>query len=85
MFVSRKAVQEYFVETKQNFKEIESALVALGVILDRGRMKTMGADTPFAKAQIKCWMVSTATLGPVLTAITQTATMRQQNAVAAIT
>ena len=85
MFVSRKAVQEYFVETKQNFKEIESALEALGVILDRKRMKTMGADTPFAKAQIRCWMVSTATLGPVLTAITQTATMRQQSAVTAVT
>lgn len=77
LFVSRKELQMYFAETRQNFKAIEKELYDMGVILDRNRMKTLGADTAYAKAQTRCWMINTQTLTPVMTAIVNAAVANQ--------
>lgn len=73
MYITRAAMQEYLLESKQSMKEIESALVKQGVILDRNKLKTMGADTSFTGGQVRCWVVNAALLGPAVNVLVQNA------------
>jgi len=73
IFISRQEIQGYFLETKQSLKEIEQQLVKMGVILDRSKLKVLGADTPFSKGQTRCWVINAATLGPAVNVMVQNA------------
>jgi hypothetical protein len=63
LFVNRAEVSKFCALHNINLKGWEHELTILGVLLDRSRLKTLGADTSFAKGQVRCWMLDAAKLG----------------------
>jgi hypothetical protein len=57
LYVSRTAMNNYCTEVKSNFTKLESELVLLKVIRRRNCYKVLGADTPFAMGQTRCWEI----------------------------
>lgn len=75
IYISRSAILSYLMDNRVSAKEVERELMQSGVLVDKSKLKVLGADTPFAKAQTRCWLVNAACLGPAHVALTQAATM----------
>lgn len=63
LFVNRAEVSKFCATHNINLKGWEHELTIVGVLLDRSRLKTLGADTSFAKGQVRCWMLDATKLG----------------------
>ena len=74
IFVSKAVVGAYCAEKNESIKNWEDQLIAEGVLLDRGKQKTLGADTKLAKGQVRCWVLDANKLGARFTAVIQNAT-----------
>lgn len=57
IFIAQQAFNNYCTEQKANFRTIEAELIQSKVILRRQCYKVLGANTPFAKAQTRCWQI----------------------------
>lgn len=62
IYVAREAFNRYCTESKANFRKIEADLQGLGVITRLNCHKVLGADTPLAMGQTRCWEISMAKL-----------------------
>lgn len=58
VYVSRSAFTKYCSDVKANFNKVESELLAAGIILRKICHKVLGADTPYAVGQTRCWELS---------------------------
>ena len=58
IYVAKPAFQNYCTEVKANFTRIEAELQLAGIILRKHCYKVLGADTPFAIGQSRCWEIS---------------------------
>lgn len=63
IFISKAELGKYCAERNESIRAWEDRLIAAGVLLDRGRQKTLGADTKLAKGQVRCWVVDARQLG----------------------
>jgi hypothetical protein len=63
IYIAKPAVNTYCTEQKANFKKLEAALIQAGVLLRRECYKVLGADTPIAKGQTRCWEIDRTALG----------------------
>lgn len=66
IYVNRTAFNSYCNEVKANFRSIEAELQASNVILRRYAYKVLGADTPFAMGQTRCWEIDRVALSKKL-------------------
>jgi hypothetical protein len=57
LYVSRNALMVYCNEQNANFRKLEDELARRGVVLKRNTHKVLGADTPFATGQTRCWLL----------------------------
>lgn len=62
IYVARTAFNSYCNDIKANFRSIEAELLAAGVILRKDAYKVLGADTPLAMGQTRCWEIDRVTL-----------------------
>lgn len=58
VYVSRAAFTKYCNEVKANFVKVQSELVVAGIILRESCHKVLGAGTPYAVGQTRCWEIS---------------------------
>ena len=68
IFLSRTAMMEYCTEVKTSFRKLEQALEAAGIIVARNLQKVLGADTAYAKGQLRVWKIDASKLSGVATA-----------------
>lgn len=66
IYVSRTAILDYCTEKKANFRKLEQQLLASGALLSRSTQKILGADTPYAKGQTRCWKLIESKLDPAV-------------------
>ncbi len=57
IFLSRSAMMHHCTEARVSFRKIEHALESSNVLIARNVQKILGADTQYAKGQIRCWRV----------------------------
>jgi hypothetical protein len=57
VYISKTAMNAYCTKAKANFGRLENELTACGVIRRRNCYKVLGADTPYAIGQTRCWEV----------------------------
>lgn len=81
LYVSRAAMMEYCTEAKTAFRKLEKDLTSAGVLLHHMKQKVLGADTPYAKGQTRCWELDARMLTPVTAAPTPPAAMAPSNVV----
>jgi hypothetical protein len=81
IFIAKAAVGIYCAEKNESLKHWEDQLVAAGVLLDRSKQKTLGADTKHAKGQVRCWVVDANRLGAQFAANLQQAIAAPSNVV----
>lgn len=55
IYVSRSAIIEYCTEHKANFRKLEQELLRSGALASRNVRKILGADSMYAKGQMRCW------------------------------
>ena len=79
LFVNRQEISKFCAEHNISVKGWESQLALAGVLLDRAKLKTLGADTSFAKGQVRCWMIDAVRLGARFTAAVQQAASNVQS------
>ena len=79
LFVNRQEISKFCAEHNISVKGWENQLITAGVLLDRSKLKTLGADTSFAKGQVRCWMIDTVRLGSRFTVAVQQATSNVQS------
>lgn len=72
--MSRAAMMEYCRENKASFKTIEDDLFKLGILKNKNCLKVLGADTPYAKGQTRCWLLDATKLAPSATTTIASAT-----------
>jgi energy-coupling factor transporter ATP-binding protein EcfA2 len=63
IFIARHEVARFCAEQNMNMKEWAASLTTTGVLVDASKLKTLGADTTFAKGQVRCWVVDATQLG----------------------
>lgn len=71
IFINRSELSRFCSEHNINMRDWERQLTVLGVLLDRTKLKTLGADTSFAKGQVRCWMINAGMLGARFTTPTR--------------
>ena len=74
LFIAKAAVGKYCAESNTSIKAWEDLLVDEGVLLDRSKQKTLGAETKHAKGQVRCWVVDSTKLGATFASTVQRAT-----------
>jgi hypothetical protein len=79
IYVSRAAIMEYCNEKKANFHKLEKALLATGALMSRSCQKILGADTPYAKGQSRCWKLQESRLDGNVTRNVKNAIAQQQD------
>jgi len=57
LYISRTAINDYCTEEKANFRKLEAELRSIHVLLRRNCYKVLGADTPYAMGQTRCWEI----------------------------
>lgn len=68
--IAKQALKQYCLKNKLNFREIEDSLAGLNIVLDRNKLRTLGAGTPYATGQVRCWVIDIRALDPnYLTAV----------------
>lgn len=55
IYIARTAMNTYCNEVKANFRSLEAELMAAGIVLRKDCYKVLGADTPLAMGQTRCW------------------------------
>ena len=73
IYVSKAEVGKYCAEKNESIRTWEDQLIAAGVLVDRGKQKTLGADTKLAKGQVRCWVLDANRLGARFVAAVQNA------------
>ena len=63
IYVARASVNTYCNEVKANFRNLEGSLQKDHIILRRNCYKVLGADTPWALGQTRCWEIDRVVLG----------------------
>jgi hypothetical protein len=63
VYISRSFMVEQCDKLHANFRKLENSLIREGVILHRSVQKVLGADTPYARGQLRCWKVDDTKLG----------------------
>jgi hypothetical protein len=63
IYIAKTAVGKYCAEHNENIRHWEDQLFAEGVLLDKSKQKTLGAETKHAKGQVRCWVVDATKLG----------------------
>ena len=63
IYIAKAALGRYCAEKNESIRAWEEQLVAAGVLLDRAKQKTLGADTKHAKGQVRCWVIDATKLG----------------------
>jgi hypothetical protein len=64
IYIAKTAIGKYCAERNESVKSWENALYSCGVLVDKSRQKTLGAETKHAKGQVRCWVVDATKLGP---------------------
>jgi hypothetical protein len=72
--LSRAAMMEYCRDNKASFKTIEDDLFKQGILKHKNCLKVLGADTPYAKGQTRCWLLDSTKLAPPTAATIATST-----------
>lgn len=62
IYIAKTEIGKYCAERNESVKSWEDKLVAAGVLVDRSKQKTLGADTKHAKGQVRCWVVDSSKL-----------------------
>lgn len=74
IYIAKTAVGKYCAETNENIRHWEDQLIAEGVLLDKSKQKTLGAETKHAKGQVRCWVVDATKLGAAFLSAVQRVT-----------
>ena len=65
IYVARPAINNYCTEQKANFRRLEAELITAGVIVRKDCYKVLGADTPLATGQTRCWKIDRSVLNKI--------------------
>jgi hypothetical protein len=65
IYIAKHAINSYCTEQKANFRKLEAELIANKVLLNRNKYKVLGADTPWASGQTRCWEIDRIALSKI--------------------